>query len=426
MVMSLDISYRLLHWLDANRALMDPFKLPKRVKKIRQEIREWVAKEVVPMADRIDSSAHDNFNWELLRKAAEAGYVTNFIPSNYGGSASMLDFVRGGIYAATVILEEISAACPGVANLIGAHLLGLLPIILSMDRKVAKRFLPEIGKAVKTDQPKICAFAITEPDAGSDVEDNEGGRKAHLMTFAKKVKGGYVLNGRKCFISNGSVAWLFTVFASLDREKGIDAWTCFVVTAGTKGFSVGKVEDKMGQRASPAAELILEDVFVPEENRVGKEGDGWLLNQMTLDYSRGPVGVIAIGAGRHALTRAIEYCRSKSINGKTMLEDRAVQAELADMLMKLEAARTLIWRATSTFPPLHYLSAMAKCFGSDVAMDICSRAIDLMGEEGTLRQMELEKAFRDIKLTQIYEGTNQVNRLAIAEELLLGNKLPWD
>ncbi len=424
--MNLDISYRLLHWIDAHRALSNPLKLSKRIKKVRQEIREWAEKEVAPVADRIDSSAHDNFNWELLKKGAEAGYVTNFIPSNYGGGASMLDFIRGGTYAGAVILEELAAACPGVAVIFGAHLLGLLPIILSMDRKVAKRFLPEICKAAKTDRPKICAFAITEPDAGSDVEDNEGGRKAHLMTFAKKVKGGYVLNGRKCFISNGSVAWLSTVFACVDREKGIDAWTCFAVTSDTPGFSVGKVEDKMGQRASPAAELILEDVFVPEENRVGKEGDGWLLNQLTLDSSRGPVGAIAIGTARHALTKAIEYCKAKSINGKPMLEDRAVQAELADMLMKLEAARTLAWRSTSTFPPIHYLSAMAKCFGSDIAMDICSRAIDLMGEEGALRPMELEKAFRDVKLAQIYEGTNQVNRLAIAEELLLGNKLPWD
>jgi len=410
------IAKALLDYNNTNRAKKQLFILPPKIQEIQKNIREWATKEAKPFVIKIDQQEHTDFDWELVKLGARAGLLTRIIPSLYGGDGGALDFFRFGTLGAAVFCEELSAVCSGMATLFGAHYLGIMPILAAMNIPQARRLLKPICEAAKTDNPKLCAFAITEPGAGSDVEDNEGGKKAHLSTFAERVKGGYILNGRKQFISNGSVASLITVFASTDRNKGIEAWTCFAVTSDMKGFSIGRIENKMGQRASHAAELIFEDVFVPEENRVGLEGDGWLLNQLTLDSSRGPVGAIALGGARHAIEICIEYFKS---NGG--LEDRYIQMEIADMLQKYEAGRSLVWLACGTFPPLHYLSAMAKCVASDTAIEICSRVIDLMGEDGIKEKLEVEKIFRDIKLTQIYEGTNQINRLAIAEELLVND-----
>lgn len=404
----------LFDYNNRNRAKKQLFVLPSKIKELQNYIREWAQKDAKPIVQKIDQQEHSDFDWELVKRGAKAGLLTRIIPGIYGGDGGVLDFFRFGTLGAAVFSEELSAVCSGMATLFGAHYLGIMPILVAMDIPLARRLLKPICEAAKTDKPKLCAFAITEPGAGSDVEDYESGKKAHMSTFARRVKGGYILNGRKQFISNGSVASLITVFASIEKNKGIDAWTCFAVTSDMKGFSVGRIENKMGQRASQAAELIFEDVFVPEENRVGLEGDGWLLNQLTLDSSRGPVGAIAIGGARHAIEICIEYFKN---NGE--IKDKYIQMEFADMLQKYESARSLVWRACGTFPPLRYLSAMAKCVASDTAMEICSKVIDLMGEDGIKQKNEVEKIFRDIKLTQIYEGTNQINRLAVAEELLV-------
>lgn len=406
----------LLDYNNRNRGKTQLYVLPKPIKKLQLYIREWAQKEAKPFVEKLDQQDHTNFEWELVRRGAKAGLLTRIIPKVLGGDGGALEFFRFGTLGAAVFCEELSAVCSGMATLFGAHYLGIMPILTAMNIPLARRLLKPICDAARTDSPKLCAFAITEPGAGSDVEDYEAGKRAHLSTFAERVKGGYILNGRKQFISNGSVASLITVFACTDRNKGIDAWTCFAVTSDMKGFSIGRVENKMGQRASPAAELIFENCFVPEENRVGLEGEGWLLNQLTLDSSRGPVGAIALGGARHAIEICVEYFKN---NGK--LNDKYIQMELADLLQKYESARSLVWRACGTFPPLHYLSAMAKSVASDTAMEICSRVIDLMGEDGVVKKNEVEKIFRDIKLTQIYEGTNQINRLAVAEELLVND-----
>jgi alkylation response protein AidB-like acyl-CoA dehydrogenase len=406
----------LLDYNNNNRGKKQLFVLPPKIKEMQNFVREWAQKEAKPFVARMDQQKHSDFDWELVRRGAKAGLLTRIIPGIFGGDGGVFDFFRFGTLGAAVFCEELSAVCSGMATLFGAHYLGIMPILVAMDFRLARRLLKPICEAAKTENPKLCAFAITEPGAGSDAEDNEGGKKAHLGTFAEKVKGGYILNGRKQFISNGSVASLITVFACTDRKKGIDAWTCFAVTPDMKGFSIGRIENKMGQRASHAAELIFEELFVPEENRVGLEGDGWLLNQLTLDSSRGPVGAIALGGARHAIEVCIEYFKNKGL-----IKDRYIELELADMLQKYEAARSLVWRSCGTFPPLHYLSAMAKCVASDTAMEICSKVIDLMGVDGVKQKNEVEKIFRDIKLTQIYEGTNQINRLAVAEELLVND-----
>ncbi len=403
---------KLLNFLYTHRGFIkDPCRLPRHVEKKRQEVRHWAEEEILPVVEELDRRAKEEFPWEIVRKGAEIGLLTDLIPRTFGGGGRLLDFFRHGTLHGALIIEELSKVCPGVAVIFGAHMLGLLPILLSMDFKAGRRFLSRVTDAARSGKPELCAFAITEPAAGSDAEDTHGARRAKLLTYAKKKDGYYVLNGRKCFISNGSVASIITVFAATDKEKGIDSWTCFVVERGMKGFSVGRIEDKMGQRASPAAELIFEDVKVPSANRVGREGEGWKLNLLTLDTSRPPVGFIALGAAQHAVRKGLEYAEKEGL-----LRDRHVQHIFADMLMKIEAARTVVWRACSTFPPVSWLSATAKCFASDVAMDVCSRVVDFMGDEGVKVGNEVEKAFRDVKLTQIYEGTNQIQRLSFAED----------
>ncbi|HEY4715998.1 MAG TPA: acyl-CoA dehydrogenase family protein [bacterium] len=406
-------------FIDKRRGMNEYVALPKKVKKSFLEVREWVKQEAQPMVDKIDAAPHDevNLKWEILKKGAKINLLTMMLPGIYGGKSSMLDLLRYGSLTFLPFVEELSACSPGIATLFGAHYLGIMPIQFCMDVLLGRRLLKPIVEAERAGNPKLVAFAITEPGAGSDVEDTEGGEKAHLGTFAKKVSGGYVLNGRKQFISDGNMASLVTVFACLDREKGIHSWTCFAVTSDMKGFSVGRVEDKMGQRASPAAELIFEDVFIPDKNLVGRENDGWRLNTLTLDTSRGPVGGIAIGAAKAALKQAIEFAEEKGL-----INDRSIQLELADMIGRFESARSLLWRSCGTFPPLEYLSAIAKFTASDTAMDICSRTIDLMGEEGGLRRRTVERLYRDVKLTQIYEGTNQINRLAVAEDYIIKKK----
>lgn len=396
------------------RGVVDVYAMPAEVRSRYEKIRHWAETEARPLVEQADADLHTchETKRELLRRAAHAGLLTGMIPGVYGGTGSLLDFSRSGGMQFLPFVEELGAVSPGLSTLLGAHYLGAMPILLAMDIPTGRRLLRPICKA-DPDDPKICAFAITEPGAGSDAEDDEGGEKAKLGTFAKKVKGGYVLNGRKCFISGGNLASVITVFAALDAKQGIHSWTCFAVTPDMKGFSVGRVEDKMGQRASPAAELVFEDVFVPTANRVGRENDGWRLNGLTLDSSRPAVAGIALGGARGVLREIVAW-----INEQGLRQDRSVQAELAELLGRYEAARALTLRSSGTFPPRRDLSAYAKFIASDTAMYVASRGMDLLGEEGGLRQRRIERLYRDIKLTQIYEGTNQINRLAAAEEFV--------
>lgn len=396
----------------ARRGMIDVVRIPPDVAARYARIRHWAETEARALVEAADADVHTHHETklELLRSASRAGLLTELIPGIFGGKGSLSDFGRSGGMTFLPFVEELGAVSPGLSTLLGAHYLGLLPILVAMDVPTGRRLLKPICNA-RPDDPKICAFAITEPGAGSDAEDDEGGAKAKLGTFAKKVKGGYVLNGRKCFISGGNLASVITVFAALDREQGIHSWTCFAVTPDMKGFSVGRVEDKMGQRASPAAELIFEDVFVPERNRVGRENDGWRLNSLTLDTSRPAVAGIALGGARGVLREVMAW-----VDENGLRKDRWIQMEVAELFGRYEAARSLTWRASGTFPPRRDLSAYCKFIASDTAMSIASRAIDLMGEEGGVRRRRVERLYRDIKLTQIYEGTNQINRLAAAED----------
>lgn len=422
----MSIVERFSGWLSdrasARRGVVDVLGLPAEVHGRYAGYRHWAETEARALVEAADADLHTHLDTkrDLLRSAARAGLLTAMIPGLFGGKGRLSDFSRHGGMTFLPFVEELGAVSPGLSTLIGAHYLGLMPILLAMDIPNGRRLLKPVCSA-PPDDPKICAFAITEPGAGSDAEDDEGGAKAKLGTFARKVKGGYVLNGRKCFISGGNLASLITVFAALDREQGIHSWTCFAVTPDMSGFSVGRVEDKMGQRASPAAELVFEDVFVPDRNRVGRENDGWRLNSLTLDTSRPAVAGIALGGARGVLREVAGW-----IDEMDLRRDRSVQAEFGELLGRYEAARSLMWRASGTFPPRRDLSACSKFVASDTAMLIASRAMDLMGEAGGLRARRVERLYRDIKLTQIYEGTNQINRLAAMEDYAANGTLSLD
>ncbi|MCC7541295.1 MAG: acyl-CoA dehydrogenase family protein [Deltaproteobacteria bacterium] len=405
---------------------------------------------LAPAALGIDRRVGDDptyFPWEIVRAGAREGWLGAAAPRAWGGGGL-------GIAAVSVVMEEMSAADSGAALIFGAHGLGMLPLMLSMDIGLAARVIGEHTRAERRGEPKLCAFAITEPGGGSDVEEAEGlARFDAGITRATHVRDGYVLRGRKLFISNGNVAEHVVVFAALDARAPASSWTAFVVRRGTPGLGSPRVESKMGQRACPAAELVLEDVVVPRGMRVGAEGSGWELSRRTLAVSRGPVGAIAVGIGRGAFEVALEHVRATG-RAEAWVHDalarmivqlrtaRAAYLEAArhcDALLPAPAAReavALLGRAPrSIVPPAGWLErrtdtasarsgwahqavlgATAKIAGSDAAMAVTTVALDLVPPGAGAARARVEKAFRDAKLTQIYEGTNQINLRAIAAE----------
>ncbi|MCX8072250.1 MAG: acyl-CoA dehydrogenase family protein [Candidatus Binatia bacterium] len=331
-----------------------------------------------------------------------------------------MGFQRRGTLPMLIFIEELAAVSPGLATLLGAHYLGVMPILLSFDLAAQRRVLRPLCERLRAGEPAICAFAITEPEAGSDVEDPVGGEYARLATTARRVAGGYVLNGRKCFISGGNLAALTTVFAALEPDHGIRGWTCFAVPMSSPGVQVVHVEDKMGQRISPAAELCFDEVFVPDSHRIGRERSGWQLNPATLDLSRPLVGGIALGGARTAIHESLAWAERSGLAG-----DRFLQHEIARLIGAYAAAHALVVRAVGMIPPLPEWSAMAKFFATDTAMKIVSQVMDWMGLEASLSGCRVERLYRDIRLTQIYEGTNEINRLAVFERKNHGQPWSW-
>lgn len=400
------------------------------------------------------------FPWDIVHHALPYRFLSCLIPKPFGGMGF-------SISAYAVFLEELCSYCAGIANIFGAHSLGMAPMFLAPDIRHYEKHMREVARSEKEGKPVLFALAITEPDAGSDVEDEDFLKTARLGTVARKVQDGYVLNGRKVFISNGSVAAYVWVGAVLDRNNPLDTSVSFVVKTSAKGFSVGKIEKKLGQRACPAAELIFEDLFVPEEDRVGEEGEGKRLIGLVLGASRGPVAAIATGIARGAFERLLSYLNQTKRNGRYLFEEQWCQLMLVEMMGKIQMARQMYLDATmlcdfTGLPKLLYTpymkalnqlpafffessfarriflsrktyqfvrkiasravqdedikriaaySSLAKCFASDLAMEVTSKALEVMGEDGPVSEYGIEKLYRDAKLCQIYEGTNQINKL---------------
>ena len=378
---------------------MVDFKLTEEQQRLRELAREFAQREIAPVAAELDRE--QKFSQEIVDKYFEIGLLHSAVPEEYGGGG--LNSLDGAIIA-----EELGAACAGVASYLGANLLGLTPFLIGGSPELKAELLPKHCAG-----PNLAAFCLTEPGAGSDA--------AAMRTTATLVGDEFVINGAKHFITNGGVARLYSVFASEAPEQGHKGISAFMVPANTPGVSHGKKEDKMGQRAADTREVIFENVHIPARYRLGKGRDGFKIAMMTLDDSRAGVGAAAVGIARAALETAVKYAKERVQFGKPIAQLQGIQFMLADMAIRVEAARLLVWQAAN----LHDQgsrntkeSAIAKCFAGDTAMQVAMDAVQVLGGYGYMKDYPVEKYMRDAKLHQIYEGTNQIQRLVVANELL--------
>jgi acyl-CoA dehydrogenase len=366
---------------------------------LRDLVREFAQNEIAPVAPALDEE--QRHSPEIVEKYFEIGFLHYAVPEEYGGAG--LGTLDGCLFT-----EEIAAACGGVACTLGGNTLGLTPLFLAgSDELKAELLLPH------TDGPNLAAFCLTEAGAGSDA--------AAMRTTAKLEGDEYVINGTKSFITNGSVANIYSVFAMEDPELGNKGFSAFMVPRDTPGISIGKKEDKMGQRTADTREVTFEDVRVPVRYRLGKGMDGFKIAMMTLDESRATVGAAAVGIARAALETATQYAKERVQFGKPIAGHQAIQFMLADMAMKVNAGRLLCWHAAWLKDNGHrntVESAMAKCFTGDIAMEVTTDAVQILGGYGYMKDYPVEKYMRDAKLHQIYEGTNEIQRLVIARGLL--------
>ncbi|MBM3285478.1 MAG: acyl-CoA dehydrogenase [Candidatus Aminicenantes bacterium] len=361
--------------------------------------REFALKEMRPNAARYDKGG--GFAEEIMKKAFEAGFITCNIPEEYGGGGlKELDIA--------ILSEELAAGCAGMFTTIMASSLAFTPIILFGTDEQKKKFLKPC-----TEELSFAAFCLTEREAGSDA--------SALKTTAKKSGSEYVINGSKCFITNGGIASLYVVFANSDPERGPRGISAFIVPRETPGITVGKEEDKMGHRASNTTELFFEDVRIPQENLLAKEGMGFLVAMKTLDKTRASVGAAGVGVARTALEHAIEYAKTRTQFGKPIAVFQNTAFNIAQIAMEINAARHLVWHSAWLMDqgkPCGKESAMAKCFGSDVAMRTTVEVVQIFGGYGYMKDYPVEKLMRDAKLLQIYEGTNEIQRLVISREVI--------
>ena len=362
--------------------------------------RKFAANEIRPKAVEYDHAS--KFPEEIIGKAFGLGLMSGFIPEEYGGlGLSALD--------ACIIEEELGWGCSGIATSMTCNGLALTPILLVGTDEQKKTFVAPFAEKLH-----YASFCLTEPGAGSDA----GG----IATTAKKEGDSYLLNGRKCFITNGSYASQYTVFASTDRSKGHKGLSALVVPRSLPGVSVGKKEDKMGQRASDTADVIFEDVKVPARNLLGKEGEGFKIAMMTLDYARPTVAALAVGVARAAFELAMQYSKERVQFGVPIAMNQAIHFLLADMAMEIEAARLLTYKGAWLLDQGKRNtkeSSFAKAYAADLAMRVTTDAVQIYGGYGYMRDYPVEKLMRDAKLLQIYEGTSQIQRMVIAKEVMM-------
>ncbi len=373
--------------------------LTEQQKTIKSLARRIAEEKILPIRAELDEK--EEFPWAIIKELANADMFRVFIPKEYEG-------LGGGCFELALVVEELSRACSGVAVSFAASALGSFTLMMYGSEAQKQKYLPAIASGAK-----LTAFALTEPTAGSDVSG--------IKTTAEKVEGGYLLNGTKQFITNGDVAELYTVIALTDKSKGPRGASALLVEKGTPGFSFGKKEKKMGRRASATTELVFRNCLVPQENLIGKEGRGFIMVMKLLDLSRPGVGAQAVGLAQGALEAAVNYTEQRIQFGHPLSALPVVQDILAEMALQVEAARALVYAAARTVDSGAYditeTSAMAKVFASDVAMKVTTDAVQVCGGAGYMKDYPLEKMMRDAKITQIYEGSNQVLRNAIANDL---------
>lgn len=367
------------------------------IKKIIADIAEKI---IAPKAAYYDET--EEFPWENIQKLSESGFMGMAVPESLSGSE--MDMV-----SQVVALEEISKACAATGAIVAVHnSAGILPILWKGTEEQKKKYLPALATG-----RFIGAFALTEPGAGSDA--------AQAATTAVLDGDAYVLNGTKCFISNGGVADVFVVFASKDKSKGVKGLSAFIVEKETAGFTIGKHEKKMGIRASSTVELHFDNCRIPLSNQLGKDGEGFKIAMMTLDTARIGIAAQAVGIAEAAYEKALDYSKIREQFGKPISANQAIQFMLVDMAIQIEAARQLTYHAASLKDAglsFGKEAAMAKTFASDISVQVALDAIQIMGGYGYSREYPVERLLRDAKITQIYEGTNQIQRVVIGRQIL--------
>ena len=364
--------------------------------------REIAQKKILPVREKYD---HDGiFPWDVVKACAEADLCGLYIPEQYGGFG-------GGVFELCLAVEELSKVCGGISLAMAATALGTFPILLFATDEQKKKYLPDIASG-----RRLAAFGLTEANAGSDA--------LSMKTTAVKDGDHYILNGTKQWITNGENAEIYTIIAKTNPTKGARGLSAFIVEKGTPGFTFGKHEDKMGIRASSTTELVFQDCKVPAANVLSREGMGDVVTITTLNNSRPGVGAQALGIAAGALEDAVKYSRERVQFGTPISSFQAIQHMLADMATQIEAARALMYATARTIDAgekkFAKESAMTKLFCSDVAMKVTVDALQVMGGYGYMREYPMEKRMRDAKITQIYEGTNQIQRNEIALALIKG------
>ncbi|MDD5073406.1 MAG: acyl-CoA dehydrogenase family protein [Candidatus Omnitrophica bacterium] len=367
---------------------------------VRDLARKIAKEKIAPVAAEHDEK--ETFPWDIMKVMAESDLCGVYIEEKYGG-------LGGGAMELCLVTEELSRACGGIAICFAATALGTYPIILFGNDEQKQKYLPDIASG-----KKLAAFALTEAGAGSDA--------GAIATTARKEGDYYVLNGVKQWITNGGEAEIYSVIAMTDREKGARGASFFIVEKGTPGFDFGKKEKKLGIRASATRELIFNECKVHKDNLLGREGMGFIVAMKTFDKSRPGVAAQAVGIAQGALDHAVKYSRERKQFGKTISSFQGLQFMIADMATQIEAARSLTYAVArmvdSGARDVSKESAMVKLFASDTAMKVTTDAIQVLGGYGYMRDYPVEKYMRDAKITQIYEGTNQIQRNIIALEVL--------
>jgi butyryl-CoA dehydrogenase len=377
----------------------DPFALTEEERAVRETVRDWAQREVAPGAAQRDED--ERYDRRLFERAGDLGVTGLPYPETYGGAGM-------GTFAWVLAAEEIAAADMGMAVSLSVHILSQLCIFANGSDKQKERLLPPM-----TAGRELGAFALTEPGAGSDA--------ASISLAARRDGDAYLLNGTKIWITNAGEAARYVVFATVDRSKGKNGITAFVVEADTPGFRVGSKERKMGIRGTTGNEIVFEDARVPVDDRLGEEGDGLRVALSALGAGRVGIAAACTGLARSALELAARYALERRQFGRAIADQEMIQAMLAEMAVQVDAARLLTWRAArmrDAGQPINSASSMAKWYASDAAMRVTTDAVQIYGGAGYSRDNPVERLMRDAKGAQIYEGTNQIHRLIVAQGLL--------
>ncbi len=375
------------------------FELTDEQKMLQKMARDFAEKEIIPVAEHYDQTAE--FPIDVVNKGRELGLVNLNIPLEYGGPGAT-------VFEECLVNEELAYGCSGISTAMSVNNLSSLPILIGGTEAQKQLWLGER----MVDKGHLAAYCVTEPGAGSNV--------VGMQTRAERVNGKYIINGSKMFISNVNFSNFYTVFAVTNpaaKHKGI---SCFLVERDTPGITISKHFDKLGQRAADTAEIVFENVEVPAENRIGEEGQGFMLAMMVFDHSRPGVASGAIGVARRALEESVKYAKTRETFGQPIWQHQAIGHKIADMAIQIEAARLLAWQAAWMVD--HGISnprvvASAKAFAADMAMRVTVDAVQVFGGYGYMKEYPVEKLMRDVKVYQIYEGTSEVQRNIVVREL---------